>query len=93
MDFVEDDDSDQEYEPDFDSDDYDEDESNEWSGGTIQWDSLDTTLGYLAQNAHGAECKLTLQLNVRRATRKPFKLGHLLPKFSACGGLVDINCN
>lgn len=91
MDFVEDDGSDKEYELDSDSDDGDE--SNERSGGTIQWDSLDATLACLVQNVHGAECKVTLQLNVRRATRKPFKPGHLLPKFSARGGSVDINCN
>lgn len=84
MDFVDDDDSDQEYEPDF--------EEDEWSGGTVPWDSLDLTLVRLVQQAHNAENKLTLQLNIRCTSPDPFKPNRLLPKFLGCGGLVHTHC-
>lgn len=83
MDFVDEDDSDQEYEPDF---------EEEEIGGTSQWDSLDTTLSRLAQQVHHVERRLTLRLNIRHIGPKPFKPDHLISKFLGCGGLVDINC-
>jgi hypothetical protein len=83
MDYVDEDDSDHEYEPDFEEDEID---------GTAPWDSLDTTLSRLAQRVHYVERNLTLQLCIRYIGPEPFKPDHLLSKFLGCGGLLGINC-
>ena len=81
MDFVDDDDSDLEYEPDFEVDE------DKWIDGTVSLGSLDITLSRIA---HQVESKLTLQLNVRQFSPGPFRVNHLLPKFLGYGGLVEI---
>ena len=87
MDIVDDDDSDEEYEPSFSEDE----DGGERSGGKIAWNSLDAVLSRLAQQVHNIEIKLTLQLNIRLLGPEPFKFDHLVPKFLAHGGLVDLN--
>jgi hypothetical protein len=89
----EDGDTDEDGDGDEDEDDEDrgEDERSAERARTIPWGSWDTILSPLAHQAHNAEGKLTLQLNVRRASQKPFEPDHLLPKFSGYGGLINVN--
>ena len=86
IDYVDGENSDEEYEPDF------EGEDEYMNGGeTVLWDSFDATLGNLALRAHNTDTKLALQLNVRQIKPGPLMVDHLLPKFLGYGGLVDIN--